>query len=141
MSEIIWAMNAGFDTLDNLVAYTRRYTYEYLEDYAIDLIFRTQGDIAGIDISGEKRRNIFLVIKEALHNAVKHSNADKINIRFDMKDNQLSIYISDNGIGLPDEIRLNGNGLKSMRSRIENMGGRITFTNEEGLVIEVLIEV
>ena len=141
MSEIIWAMNAGFDTLDNLVAYTRRYTYEYLEDYAIDLIFRTQGDIAGIDISGEKRRNIFLVIKEALHNAVKHSNADTINIRFDMKENQLSIYISDNGIGLPDEIRLNGNGLKSMRSRIENMGGRITFTNEEGLVIEVLIEV
>ncbi len=139
MSEIIWAMNAGFDTVDNLVAYSRRYAYEYLEDYAIDLSFRSGGDIGDVEISGEKRRNIFLVIKEALHNIVKHSNADIVNIRFDMNGNQLTIRVADNGRGLPDEVRLNANGLKSMRSRIESMGGKITFTNNKGLIVEVLI--
>jgi len=139
MSEIIWAMNAGFDTLDNLIAYTRRYSSEYLEDYDLDLSFRSEGDTRDITISGEKRRNIFLVIKEALHNSVKHSGADTIKIRFNVLENPMSISISDNGVGLPDDIRINGNGIKSMKTRIENMGGTIAFQHDDGLLINIAV--
>src|SRR5690606_15247219 len=72
MSEIIWAMNDRFDTLDNLIIYIRRYAYEYLDSHGLAFNIHIQENIPAVKISGEKRRNVFLVVKEALHNVVKH---------------------------------------------------------------------
>ena len=123
MSEIIWAMNAGFDTLDNLVAYTRRYAREYLDTHDIKLHFHVEGDITDIELTGEKRRSIFLVIKEALHNTVKHSQATEFSILFDVT-STLNIVLGDNGVGLPKETRINGNGLRNMEKRVTALGGQ-----------------
>ena len=131
MSEIIWAMNAGFDTLENLVIYSRRYAREFLDTHGIDLKFEVQGMSESIGLSGEKRRNIFLVIKEALHNAVKHSNATIITISFYVTVDNLQLKVTDNGIGLNQEANENGNGLQNMKSRIESLGGDCTILSSE----------
>jgi len=137
MSEIIWAMNAGFDTLQSLISYSRRYANRYFENYAIDLKFEVRGSTKNIKINGAKRRNVFLIIKEVLHNTVKHSKAKNVSILFDI-DNSLIIRIKDDGIGLQSTNEL-GNGLKNMETRIRGVNGVIEFENIDGL--EIILDV
>ncbi len=83
------------------------------------------------DVSGEKRRNIFLSIKEALNNALKHSQATLIQITITANEKRLSIRVADNGIGIDAEnLRRFGNGLSNMRRRMESIDG--TFKIEAG---------
>lgn len=140
MSEIIWAMNAGFDTLESLIAYTRRNAHEYLDEHEIKLIFDVKGEIEGYQISGEKRRHIYLTIKEAIHNIVKHANATKVELHFEIQE-ELSIIIQDNGKGISNSDNLLGNGLKNMKHRMDQINGKIDFQTENGLKIEIKIPV
>ena len=64
MSEIIWAMNSKFDDSQSLIAYTRRYAQEILNEHYIDLEFNAEIPDYKMLLSGEKRRNIFLIVKE-----------------------------------------------------------------------------
>lgn len=138
MSEIIWAMDAGFDSLTSLISYVRRYAHEYLEDYNIDLSFKFEGkSTVGIPLSGNQRRNIFLVIKEAIHNTVKHSDANKLSIQFKVEEN-LKIEIVDNGIGLQGN-DVSGNGLKNMNRRVQVLGGNIKIVSKDGLNIKIQV--
>ncbi len=138
MSEIIWAMNAGFDTLRNLIAYSRRFAFEYLEPYDVKLSFNVEGDISDIELTGEKRRNLFLIIKEALHNTVKYSKSKKASISFRVEENFLHIHIVDEGIGFSEQTNKFGNGLKNMRQRVEQMNGEITIKGDDGVTIEIM---
>ena len=135
MSEIIWAMNAGFDTLRNLIAYSRRFAFEYLEPYDIELSFNVEGDIDDVELTGEKRRNLFLIIKEALHNTVKYSKSTKASISFIVEEDFLQIYIVDEGVGFGEQVDKFGNGLKNMRQRVEQMNGEITIKGNDGVTI------
>lgn len=67
-------------------------------------------------------RDILPAFKEALTNIIKHAKATNVIIRIALKGNQLSIEITDNGVGFPPEFQL-GNGLNNMRLRIESCGG------------------
>ncbi len=140
MSEIIWAMNAGFDTLDSLIAYTRRYTNEYLLEHNIKLKFETKGKTNDIQLSGEKRRNIFLITKEALHNIVKHAEASEAKMIFEVN-NHLIVSISDNGKGFENENNNLGNGIRNMQLRCQNFGGKLTLDNENGVTIKVRFQI
>lgn len=139
MSEIIWAMNAGFDTVDNLVAYCRRYAREYLDDHEIKLSFSAEGDMDSHSISGEERRNIFLVVKEALHNTVKHAEASEVTMSFNVDDNSLQLDIKDNGKGLDSETSQFGNGLDNMKNRIDAIDGELNYIANEGLRITISV--
>ena len=67
MSEIIWAMNSRYDSMDDLVSYLRRYAVDFLEKHQKQLVFQSDIGAVPLELTGEKRRNIFLVIKELLH--------------------------------------------------------------------------
>lgn len=129
MSEIIWAMNSRFDTAESLVAYLRRYVMEYLQERQIPVQF-IAGDLsdAHIPITGEKRRNIFLVVKELLHNSVKYANASAIRIEVSMN-GAFALTLSEIGAAGFDPTLLaeKGNGLYNCKRRMQSIGGEITF--------------
>lgn len=132
MSEIIWAMNSRFDTLENLMAYVRRYASEYLEEYKIKLAWQQEMDEVVVRISGEKRRNVFLVIKEALHNVVKHASANHVHISITAYTDKVEIVIQDDGIGFNTGlVNDHGNGLHNMQKRMKQIGGDCRFLKEE----------
>ena len=78
MSQIIWALNPKNDTLEGLIAYIRRFANEYLEPTSIHYTFELPESLPDIPLSVEVRRNIYLVVREALHNVVKHSGATEV---------------------------------------------------------------
>lgn len=132
MNAIIWSMNHSNDTLDSLLAYIRSYALEFFENTEIVCRVFVPEQIADLEISGVKRRNIFLCVKETLHNIVKHSSATQVSIRI-QTGTELLIEISDNGTGIAKEKTSQfGNGLKNMKRRMESLGGHYSISSGEG---------
>jgi signal transduction histidine kinase len=134
MNAIIWSMNSGNDTVDNLVSYIRSYALEYFEATSISCKILTPENINQRELSGDKRRNLFLCVKESLHNVIKHSKASEVRIYF-VTDEVLTIRIVDNGVGIDlANLRQFGNGLKNIAKRMESIGGTYQIENNGGTV-------
>lgn len=131
MNTIIWTMKSSNDTLESLIAYIRAHAIEYFDSTPIECKVQLPALIPQAEVSGEKRRNIFLSIKEALNNAMKHSQASQIQIIISTNDSWLMIKVCDNGVGIDaDKLRRFGNGLSNMRRRMESIDG--SFKIEPG---------
>jgi signal transduction histidine kinase len=134
MNAIIWSMNSGNDTMDNLVSYIRSYALEYFENTPVQCRVNTPEKIEPKELTGDKRRNIFLCIKETLNNTLKHSKAKAVQIDFSI-DKNLLIKIADNGIGIDlQNLRQFGNGLKNIARRMESIEGTYRIENDHGTV-------
>jgi signal transduction histidine kinase len=136
MGEIVWALNQRFDSAGDLVAFCRAYASELLEEKKIAFQFSAQ--VANDKrLNGELRRNIFLVVKEALHNIIKHAGATEVEMRFEINTGLL-IQIADNGKGFDvHHLRPFSNGVENMRKRMEEIGGTIEFTNHAGTKVAI----
>lgn len=132
MNAIVWSMNSSNDTLDSLISYIRAYTIEFFDGTPIECKVNMPEEIPFHEISGDKRRNIFLCVKESLNNALKHSKARRIKIDIEVN-HTLKIKIADNGVGIEQEkIRRFGNGLKNIERRMKGIGGSYTISNNNG---------
>ena len=89
-------------------------------------------------MKGNVRRNIYLTVKEAIHNIVKHSGATRVHIKI-VESEGLFICIKDNGKGMDPAYSLSGNGLKNMQMRINNLEGTIEWQNDGGTSIAINI--
>jgi signal transduction histidine kinase len=142
MGEIIWAMNPKNDSAEGFASYLRQYAANYLEQTGIEAIFEIQEDIPEIKLGSELRRNLFLVVKEALHNVVKHSKANQVLISLKLQNHGLNLSIKDNGIGFePNASTTWGNGLKNMPLRVNNAGGSIQINSAYGKGVEIIIRI
>jgi signal transduction histidine kinase len=138
LSEIIWAMNPKNDSLDNFAAYVRRYASTYLEPTATIIKFQFPDNVPNLPMSAELRRNLFLTIKEALHNVVKHAKAENMLIILQIDRKHLSIILKDDGDGFSEELLTGtGNGLINMRRRMEECGGKFRIISEKGKGTEI----
>jgi signal transduction histidine kinase len=133
LQDIIWVLNPKNDTLENLSAYIREYALKYFEPLAIKLQFNYPEHFLTGHLSEEKRRNIFLTIKESLHNIAKHAWCNQITISILEKEKYFEITMEDDGRGFDTgKVRLFANGLKNMQTRIEQVGGSYRIASEPG---------
>lgn len=124
MNEIIWSLNTKNDSLNGLMAYTRSYASEFIDSTALTL--RTEvAELPGeISMRGADRRNVFLTVKEALNNVVKHAQATQVTLRMIPAANHLLIEVCDNGHGfIPNDKTSLRNGLGNMQHRMAESGG------------------
>ncbi|PXY45880.1 sensor histidine kinase [Flavobacterium hydrophilum] len=122
MREILWSLNSKNDTIANFIEYTVLYVKRFLSKTSIDSQFSSNIFEKQTNLSVKERRNLFLVVKEAVHNVYKHSEAHNIIIRFEQTDTYFQITITDDGIGLTDTVQ-KGNGITNMSLRMEAIGG------------------
>lgn len=124
MNEIIWSLNTKNDNLNGLIAYTRAYASEFIDNTNLDLRTQVQESSREIAIRGADRRNIFLTVKEALNNVVKHAQASQVSLLIRPEANQLLIEVGDDGHGFtPNERTRLRNGLSNMKHRMGESGG------------------
>jgi signal transduction histidine kinase len=137
LSEIIWALNSRLDNTCDLIAYIRRHLSEYLEEMGMDFEIEIQGKLVEHQISGEKRRNVFLVVNELIHNAVKYSSANKIWISFYVQDKLRIRIFEENGLGFDPQSKVNyGEGVNNIYKRVEAINGKISFEKStDGMTI------
>lgn len=95
---------------------------------SISIINKISSDL---NIPEQKQLMIFRMIQELVHNVVKHSQAQNATVSFDLKNNNLTISVSDDGIGIKNEILIDNQGLYSIQQRISSILGRFTFQNNQ----------
>jgi len=139
--ETIWSTSAVYDRIDNLLTHIHQYAQEYFNNSPVLISVMLPHEEVQDPISGEARREIFLVIKEALHNVMKHSGATKVDIHITIMENKiLSISILDdgNGFDVNDAFFQPGHGLTSMQMRMEAIGGKLQIeSTHSGTLISI----
>jgi signal transduction histidine kinase len=142
MNQIIWALNPKNDNLEGLVAYIRRFAFEYLEPTTLICVFDPPEELPDRGLSVEVRRNVYLVAREAIHNVFRHAGATKIRINLEVNDHGFRISIRDDGKGFdPGRRDFPGNGLINMKKRMHDIGGEFLIHSHpgEGTEIELVI--
>ncbi len=135
MNAIIWTMKSSNDTLESLVAYLRAYATNYFDSTPVDCRFEIN-DLEDREMSGEKRRNIFLSIKETLNNILKHAQATVVKISIATKEEKLLISIHDNGVGIDlKNVRRFGNGLNNIKKRMQQIDGDFVIGYSNGTLV------
>jgi signal transduction histidine kinase len=130
LDEIVWTVNPSNDTLDGLINYICKHAQEYLAVAGLRYRLDVPAQLPKTDISPETRHNVFLAAKEAVTNIVKHSGASEAAIRMRLEAESFTLEIQDNGrgpAGLKSKAAESRNGLRNMRKRMEDVGGRFSI--------------
>lgn len=130
LSEIVWTVDPGNDRASRFVAFLRNMLGKQFEDLPVemrmDLSIRP-GD-EELLIGPDVKRNVVLILKEAVNNALKHSGADRLHVTLVVGGGSLDLEVSDNGSGFDAVSKAGtGNGLQNLRKRAESIGGELTF--------------
>lgn len=131
MNEIVWAMRSAPEPLADFISHLRSQAGELLSNAGIDLQFDVEGSIPSVLLPTEYRHHLYLIIKEAIHNIIKHSKASEAYIHLTFH-SHWEIEIRDNGIGIADANKPNGNGLLNMRKRATLIKGELSVTSGDG---------
>ena len=142
MDEIVWAVNPQNDTLDGLGTYICKFAHEYLTAVGVRCRLDLPEQLPHRSLSSETRHNLFLAIKEALNNVLKHSRATEVWLQLALQPSGFTITIKDNGCGFtpggmaslaPAWGRIvSGHGLRNMAKRLETIGGVCTVKSAPG---------
>ena len=138
IKEIIWSTNIENDNIENLIYFIQFQSAKMFENSEITFTSTIPDDI--IDLNIYYRNDIYLVVNELLHNALKHSKATNISLKIAFIDSSLVFFVKDNGIGFnPNKIKTNSMGLENIKSRIEKIKGELTIENNQGTLTTVKV--
>ncbi len=139
MSDIVWAINPKRDNLYDLVYRMRRFATDTLTTQETEIEFIAPDELPAARVETDIRREVFLIFKEAVNNAVRHSRGSQINIELSFEHGALQLAVEDNGIGFNPAHDDRGHGLFSMRQRAERIGGelQILSTPSTGTVVKL----
>jgi signal transduction histidine kinase len=140
MDETVWAVNPRNDTLTQLAQYLLHYAEEFLQPTNIRRHLKVPEDLPALPLTSEARHNIFMAVKEALSNAVKHAAASDIRIEMSLEGSVFRVAISDNGKGFSlDERSGAGDGLENMKQRLAHLGGACEVRTTPGAGTTVML--
>jgi signal transduction histidine kinase len=141
MRQVIWTIRSGQPKLSDLLAYMRSYAMEYLADHGIPCTFITPQDLQDRNLTVEQRRALLLILKEALHNVVKHAQAGKVTISI-TNTHRFAMHIRDDGRGFDPATRTREDamGLASMTQRAAAIGGILRMENGSGTTVIVELD-
>jgi signal transduction histidine kinase len=141
MNDIVWSMNTNNTGTLSLETKIKNYGAELLSENAISFNCMIDAAVEPMLTQMTAKRNILLIIREAMNNIAKYSKASVADLQVQVKDKNLEIAISDNGTGFDTEHRKNGNGIENMKKRTEELKGLFTFQSirNRGTFINILI--
>jgi len=143
MSDIVWAVNPKKDRVGDLAHRMRGFASDILETHEILFRFHSEVEEHGYRLPTDVRRELFLIFKEGINNAVRHSQATEVDVDFTTDGKSLLLRIKDNGRGFDIGQHCDGNGLASMRSRAERLGGDLEVATQpvEGTSLKIRIPI
>jgi signal transduction histidine kinase len=135
LEEIVWAVRPGSDTLQSLVEYIAHFATELFEGNPTRCRLDLPHDLPARPLPPEVRHNLFLIVKEALTNVLKHAAAREVRVQAKASASALEILVQDDGRGFAPESAAaaeKGHGLGNMRRRAEAVGGVLTVASVAG---------
>jgi ligand-binding sensor domain-containing protein/signal transduction histidine kinase len=139
MGDIVWAINPKNDHLASVLQRVQNYAGPLCNIKGINFIFDYDPSISAWDIGMQNRKNLFLILKETINNAVKHSRCRNLMVSIIQQDDIAELIVKDDGVGFNmenlgqgDHEASLGNGLSNIKSRASELKATIEFKSEQG---------
>lgn len=132
MSDIVWAINPQNDSMDRMILRMRELAEELLEPARINYSFREEGMVKTLKLDVNQRKELYLVFKEAVNNAVKYSGASELLILLKEEQNALYMQVKDNGTGFDTTKNFSGSGIPNMHSRADRINADLQIHSAPG---------
>jgi two-component system sensor histidine kinase UhpB len=132
MDDIVWTINPQNDTMEQLLYRMKEFAAEILEPLNINYNFEANDDFSSLKLDIRRRKDLYLIFKEAVNNAAKYSQCRNLEIRLRRDGDSLQLEIADDGKGFAAETIKAGNGLNNMRERAASMLARLQIDSEIG---------
>ena len=131
MGDIVWMIKPGESEGSNLKQRMERFAYEICSSRNIEVLLELD-ELEKVKLTMEQRKNLYLIFKEALNNAVKYSGAEKIEIKVNARNKQIMLLVKDYGKGFAAETISKGNGLDNMKNRAKELNGKLGIDSVSG---------
>lgn len=134
LSEIVWSLRSPSQSLEMLIAHlTERAARLFPNDSTTAFRLDVPDPVPAVTLSLAVRRNVSLIVVEALHNAARHADATEVVLGARPEGHRWVVWVSDNGRGTPDtEAQAPGHGRAHMRRRADEIGATITSKTTPG---------
>jgi signal transduction histidine kinase len=143
MSDIVWAINPKNDTFEKMITRLKSYAQNTTASHNISLHFEAEEYLQQYNLTMQQRKNIYLICKESINNAVRYSSCQKLYFNLRRDHRQFYICIMDDGKGFDINQASEGNGLHNMRARAEEVGAVLKIDSREdiGTVVTILLRI
>jgi signal transduction histidine kinase len=143
--DILWAMDPKSDNLYEVLNHIKETGIEIFQDTAVDFEFEgINDDQATIKLPMEYSRNITMIFKELLNNALKHADAKNVKVLFTQPEKEEGkLRITDDGAGFNVDLANRGHGLNNVKARAKRIGAQLTFASEKetGTAVELMFKI
>ncbi|MBT2560239.1 hypothetical protein J7E50_03255 [Pedobacter sp. ISL-68] len=138
MSDIVWAINPKNDNLSSILQRIRSYAEPLCRAKGINFIFEYDEAFSITNIGMQQRKNLFLILKEAINNAIKHSDCKNLKVHLSQRGSFVELKISDDGKGFDMEMpgqgnHVMGNGMLNIRNRADQLDATINYQSNPGM--------
>jgi ligand-binding sensor domain-containing protein/signal transduction histidine kinase len=133
LDEIVWATDPRNDNLASFAEYISRFSDEFFEYTHIRCWQEMPATLPATPLTADIRHNVFLAVREALNNALKHSKCAEVWLKMKIDHGEVTLKIEDNGAGFtPRRTAPGGNGVGNMAARLAECGGRMELDSAPG---------
>jgi signal transduction histidine kinase len=133
LDEIVWAVNPRHDNLASLLEYLSHQTVELLQSAGLRCRLDFPKEVPPRDLPTDFRYHFFLIVREAVNNAVKHAQAREIRLSVELTDAELRATVADDGQGFAESPATAGSsGLANLRTRAADLGGECRIESQPG---------
>lgn len=139
MNDIVWALNPQNDNMEKIIQRMESFAKPLLKTKNIAFNFNYDPGVLHLNLTMEKRKNFYLIFKEAINNVLKYSNCQNLDISLQLTNQEIELVVKDDGQGFDKEQlktlaarSMSGNGLNNMKRRAEEMEGECDIQSFPG---------
>lgn len=132
LGDIVWSVNPRYDSLQDVIRRIVHFGEELCEAGRISFETVIAPDLEKLTLSLERRRDLYLVLKEAITNAVRHSGADRLVFTIRSTPGSITMTLNDNGRSFAANAATEGHGRRSMHERAERLGAELQQHSHPG---------
>jgi signal transduction histidine kinase/ligand-binding sensor domain-containing protein len=141
MSDIVWAVNPKKDRLSDLVLRMRRFSNDVSDAGEMTVVFRAPRQETDVRLGPEVRRQVYLVFKESVNNAARHSGCSRVEVELRVDREGLALTVQDDGRGFDPGQKSEGHGLEGMQRRAAGLGGELELASQPGSGTRITLRV
>jgi signal transduction histidine kinase len=131
LKDVVWTVNPKNDSIGQMLDRLKEYSFNMAQAKSISVNWHVPENVDNIKLSMECRRNMYLICKEVINNAVKYSQCNELTVTGKQADSKFTLSIHDDGKGFELNDQLKGHGLKNMKARAEENKMRLEIETKK----------
>jgi len=137
LGDVVWCVDPRRDDLASVCRRIREYADDVLAGSGVRWKYTASPNLERVRLDPQARRNLFLLLKEAVTNVVRHAHARSASLEIRLAGRELRAALHDDGRGfLPDAlaqgVESDRHGIASMGARAERLGARLSIESAPG---------